>query len=580
MLLQRLSEYTQRPGAAQPLPRLYARQAIRYILDLDGDGRLLGPPIDTADAASPATRRGTRRPAPLIQRSSTIQPLLLADNAEYTFGLAREGSRVERVAACHAAYMDLLHACETAGGERAVSAVRRFLEGAGSSDLALPADVDRGALLTFRVDGRFVIDLPGVQAFWADHHDPAAHAAPVMECLVCGRRRPVLARLEGKVKGVPGKQTSGTSLISANADAFESYGQPASLGAPTCAECAERFTRAINELLADPATRVVLGGMAFVAWTRQAVPFSFTTYLSQPTPELVADLLRSLHRGGPLPPLEEAAFYGLVLSGSGGRAVVRDWIDTTVGEAKANLGRWFERQRIVGPSGEEHRPLGLYALAAATVREPRRDLSPVLPRALLHAALTGGPVPWDVLYAAVRRNRAEQTVDRSRAALIKLVLLSQDPHSAEDAMVQLDVGHPSPAYHCGRLLAVLEEIQRAAMPGINATIVDRFFGTASTAPASVFGRLLRGGQPHLAKLERDRPGTYVALQRRLEEVLAQLASFPRTLTLQEQGLFALGYYHQRGADRGAARAAAERRRGGADAVPADPTTPEHEESLA
>ena len=378
---------------------------------------------------------------------------------------------------------------------------------------------------------------------------------------------------------MPGGQTSGTSLISANAEAFESYGQPASLGAPTCAECAERFTRAINELLADPATRIVLGGMAFVAWTREAVPFSFTTYLSQPTPELVTDLLRSMHRGGPVPPLDEAAFYGLVLSGSGGRAVVRDWIDTTVGQAKASLARWFERQRIVGPSGEEQRPLGLYALAAATVREPRRDLGPVLPRALLHAALTGGPVPWDVLYAAVRRNRAEQAVDRPRAALIKLVLLSQDPHHAEDAMVQLDVGHKSPAYHCGRLLAVLEEIQRAAMPGINATIVDRFFGTASTAPASVFGRLVRGGQPHLAKLERDRPGTYGALQRRLEEVLAQLSSFPRTLTLQEQGLFALGYYHQRAADRAAARAAAERRRGEADTVPADPTTPVHEESL-
>ena len=580
MLLQRLSEYTERPGAPQALPRLYARQAIRYILELDDEGRLLGPPIDTADAASPASRRGTRRPAPLIQRAYAIKPLLLADNAEYTFGLAREGSRPDRVVACHAAYMDLVRACATASGEGAVSAVRQFLDGAGSSDLAPFAGIDRGALLTFRVEGQFVIDLPAVQLFWADYHDPAAHAAPVMECLVCGRRRPVLQRLEGKVKGVPGGRSSGTSLISANAEAFESYGQPASLGAPTCVDCSERFTRAINELLADPTTRVVLGGMAFVAWTREPVSFSFTTYLSQPTPELVTDLLRSLQRGGPVPPVDATAFYGLVLSGSGGRAVVRDWIDTTVGQAKVSLARWFERQRIVGPSGEEHRPLGLYALAAATVREPRRDLSPVLPRALLHAALTGGPLPWDVLYQAVRRNRAEQTVDRSRASLIKLVLVSQDPNHAEDTMVQQDVGHLSPAYHCGRLLAVLEEIQRAAMPGINATIVDRFFGTASTAPASVFGRLVRGAQPHLSKLERDRPGTYIALQRRLEEVLAPLSAFPRTLTLQEQGLFALGYYHQRAADRAAARAAAERRRGEADASSVDPTVPEHEESLA
>ncbi len=580
MLLQRLSEYMDRPGLPSALPRLYALQAVRYILELDGEGRLLGLPIDTADAASPVSRRGTRRPAPLIQRAVAIKPLLLADNAEYTFGLGREGSRADRVAACHLAYLDLLRACEAASGEGAVSAVRRFLEGAGSRDLTFLADIDRGALLTFRVDGQFVIDLPAVQAFWADYNDPAAHAAPLMECLVCGRRRPVLARLPGKLKGVPGGQTAGTSLISANAAAFESYGQPASLGAPTCADCAERFTRAINGLLADPATRVVLGGMAFVAWTREPVSFSFTTYLSQPTPELVAELLQSLWRGGPVPPLDETAFYGLVLSGSGGRAVVRDWIDTTVGQAKASLARWFERQRIVGPSGEEHRPLGLYALAAATVREPRTDLGPAVPRALLHAALTGGPMPWNLLYEAVRRNRAEQTVDRSRAALIKLVLASQDPHHLEDAMVQLDVGHPSPGYHCGRLLAVLEEVQRAAMPGINATIVDRFFGTASTAPASVFGRLMRGAQAHLAKLERDRPATYAALQRRLEEVLGPLPGFPRTLTLQEQGLFALGYYHQRAADRAAARAAAERRHGETEAVSADPAISEHGESFA
>jgi CRISPR-associated protein Csd1 len=580
MLLQRLREYTERPGAVKPLPRLYAPQAIRYVLELDGAGRLLGPPIDTADPASPATRRGTRRSAPVIQRTVGIKPLLLADNAEYTFGLAQEGSRPERVAACHMAYLDLLRQCEIATGEAAVRAVRRFLEEAASGDLPFFAEVDRAAVLTFRVNGQFVIDLPAVQAFWADHNDPAAYGAPMMECLVCGRRRPVLRRLEGKLKGVPGGQSSGTSLISANAEAFESYGQAASLGAPTCADCAERFTRAINELLADPVTRIVLGGMAFVAWTREPVAFSFTTYLSQPTPELVTDLLRSVARGAPMPPVDETAFYALALSGSGGRAVVRDWIDSTVGQAKANLASWFERQSIVGPSGEEHRPLGLYALAAATVRDPRKDLGPVVPRALLHAALTGGPLSWDVLYQAIRRNRAEQTVDRSRATLIKLVLASQDPHHVEEAMVQLDVDHPSPAYHCGRLLAVLEEIQRAAMPGINATIVDRFFGTASTAPASVFGRLVRGAQPHLAKLERDRPGMYTALQRRLEEVLAPLSAFPRTLTLQGQGLFALGYYHQRAADRAAARAAAERRRGETDAASPDPITLEHEEFLA
>ena len=109
-------------------------------------------------------------------------------------------------------------------------------------------------------------------------------------------------------------------------------------------------------------------------------------------------------------------------------------------------------------------------------------------------------------------------------------------------MVQLDLENQNQAYRCGRLLAVLEQVQRQAIPGANTTRVNRFFGTASSAPASVFGRLLRGAQPHLAKLDRDRPGAYRALQQRLEEVQSGIAGFPRTLTLEEQGLFALGYY--------------------------------------
>jgi CRISPR-associated protein Csd1 len=123
-------------------------------------------------------------------------------------------------------------------------------------------------------------------------------------------------------------------------------------------------------------------------------------------------------------------------------------------------------------------------------------------------------------------------------------------------MVSLQTDQTDHAYHLGRLLAVLEQVQRAALPGVNATIIDRYFGTASSAPAGVFGRLMRGAQPHLSRLERDRPATFHALQRRMEEVCGNLEGFPRTLTLEQQGLFALGYYHQRAHDR---KEATERR---------------------
>jgi CRISPR-associated protein Csd1 len=563
MLLQRLVEYSERLDLP---PHLYAKAPVRYVIELDANGDLLNPrPVDRAEAASGRGSRGADLLIPQLVRSSGVRPLLLVGNAEYTLGLGRENSKPERVAACHAAYRGLIRACAEATGEPALKAVHSFLEHDAVSGLDLPDDFDRGATITFQVEWVFPVDLPAVRAFWSELHDPASKEAPVMECLVCGQPRPVLDRLQAKLKRVPGGQPSGTALISANAEAFESYGLEASLIAPTCAECGERFTNAANELLSSDSSRIVLGGSAFIFWTREpGVDVPFRALLTDPQPRDVARLLDSV-RTGARAEVDETAFYATVLSGSGGRAVVRDWIDTTVGEVKRSLATWFDRQRIVDRSGAELKALGLFALGRATVRDPG-DLAPATPRALLRCALQGTPLPWSLLYQAVRRNRAEQGVTSWRAALIKLVLLSHGALENGEAMIQLNEANVEPAYRCGRLLAVLEEVQRKALPEAKATIVDRFFGTASSAPASVFGRLLRGAQPHLAKLERDKRGAYMALQRQLEDVQSELVGFPRTLTLEEQGLFALGYYHQRAFDRKQAREGAERRKAGLPAV--------------
>jgi CRISPR-associated protein Csd1 len=131
-------------------------------------------------------------------------------------------------------------------------------------------------------------------------------------------------------------------------------------------------------------------------------------------------------------------------------------------------------------------------------------------------------------------------VDRPRAALIKLVLAYGKEENVEEGI----------AYHCGRLLAELEAIQAAAIPGAGATMTDKYYGMASTAPATAFGMLLRHSQPHMSKLRRDKPGLAYILQERVEEITAQIGgSFPRTLTLRDQGVFALGYYGQRAATR-------------------------------
>ena len=536
-------------------PSSYQNLAVRYVIPLDSNGRLTGArPIDTADPGSRQTERGVRMQMPHVLKGSNIVARLLADTGDYALGIPRDGTERQRALAMerHRAFRDLVQRCAERTNAAEVVAVLAFLDADPLSQLDLPPDFDQSAIITFRVDGCFPTSLPAVQEFWAQENDPSRGLdgeTTTMQCLVCGHTRPSLRLIPWKIKGIRGGQTSGTSIISANAAAFESYGLEQSFIAPTCRDCAEKFSHGLNALLADQATHLYVGETTFAFWTREKVDFSPYDFLANPDPQEVKALLESARKGRPPNELDLARFYCAAFSPSGGRVAVRDWIDTTVGEIRDNLCTWFRGQAIVAPNGEMARPLGVFALSAATVRDVTKDLSPLTPRVLLHSALTGSPLPMGMLYQAVRRNRAEQTVTTPRASLIKLVLATRQPHFKEDHMMQLDPQNRNPAYLCGRLLAVLEQIQDQAIPGAKAGIVDRFYGTASSAPASVFGRLLRGAQPHLGKLQRDKRNTYRALQARLEEILPGLAGFPRTLTLEDQGLFALGYYHQRAYDR-------------------------------
>lgn len=574
MLLQELRTYTERMDMP---PALYVEAPVRYIIDLDIDGNLNGV-IDTAESGSGKTRRGMRRLVPQVQRAAGIKPLLLADKADYVFDYVGEGDKPARVQQCHAAFMALLSDCERSTQEPVVSAIRRFLEGAATAQVTeLPA-FDASGISTFRIGDVFPVDLASVQAFWAAVNDPAAKDAPVMQCVVCGERRPVLVRLQAKVKGVPGGQTAGTSIISANAPAFESYGLEESFIAPTCSDCGERFTKALNQLLSSEDQCLRVAGAAFVFWTREPESgFNVFAMLDQPDPAQVRDLLASVRSGGRTAEVDADRFFGCSLSGSGGRAVVRDWIDTTVGEAKQRLAEWFGRQEIVDPYGQPMAPIGVRSLGAATVRD-LRDLPTPTPLALFRAALTGTPLPPSLLQAAVRRCQVEQRVTRLHAALIKLALSFSNTSSLQEAsLVALDETSQDPGYRCGRLLAVLEQAQRLAIRGINQTVVDRFYGTAASAPRAVFPGLINGAKPHMAKLRRDRPGAAAALDRRLDAILIDLQTFPAVLTLEQQGLFALGYYHQRAKDRAEAQAAAERRPAG-QAAPAEADMIEDDET--
>ena len=542
MFLQQLVEYSRREDV-NISPPMYNAEPVRYWVELDHEGKLEGI-IDAADSDG---KRPKRVNVPTLGRSSSVKPKLLADNAEYALGIGRETSKAEQVTQRHHSFVELTRRCAEDTGESDVLAVLDFLDGLRTDELTLPPDFNPTATVSFRVEGRLVVGLPAVEAFWVN----AAAEGKVMQCLICGQERPAMERLQLKLKGIPGGQSAGLALISANADAFTSYGLEASYVAPTCQSCSDRFMKAANHLIADKSTHLRIGNAVYVFWTRHESTFSAALLLNSPDPDDVRALLHSVFSGG-LVQLDPNPFYAAALTASGARAVVRDWIDTTVGGAQANLARFFHLQTITDAWGEAARPLAIWQLAKATVRTGSRDdAAPWLSQALIHCALSGGPLPNSLLFKAVERCRLERDVTPPRAALIKMVLLSHESPKfpGGDEMVTLNIDNRDAAYLCGRLFAELEAVQRTALGEVGAGIVGRYYGTASSAPATVFGRLIRGAQPHLEKLRRDRPGAYHAIDERLQDIQAGLDAYPTTLTLQQQGRFALGYYHQRAADR-------------------------------
>lgn len=570
MLLEQLREYSL--GQADVPPAGYQNQAIRYIIRLDESGRYLGM-IDTSDSASKS--RGNPHPAPHVKRSMGIKPKLLADNGEYVLGIVRDDPKKppkpDRIVAQHEQFVALIESCADATKEPSVQAVVAFLRGTLLTSDQLEANFDPSATMTFRVsapnrpEGILPIELPSVRAFWADYLSPDAtvDGADDMACIVCGTVGPVLERHPLKIKGIPGGQTSGMDLISANAPAFESYGLKASQTAPTCATCAEAYGNGLNALLASKATSLWTKELAYAFWTektdRNAGEIVVGLFAEpEEHPAEVGELLKSFWSGKmDSLAIDPTRFFAAAFGASGARVVVKDWIDTTVGEARTRLARYFALQQLVQWDGSESTPVRLSYLANSTVHR-KATAPPIVSKSLVRLALAGDPLPLELLYLAVRRNRAEQGVNRNRAMLIKMVLGSRhQPHMKEiTGMTELDSANAQPAYVCGRLLATLDRIQRVALGTPNATIIDKYYGSASSAPASVFGTLIHGAQNHLGKLRGTRKPTYMALDRELQDILAALSSFPRTLTLEEQGLFALGFYHQRAADR--ARAAANR----------------------
>lgn len=583
MILQALATYYQRllerreEGLA---PFGYSPEKISYEILLATDGRVVQV-NDIRDTTG-------KKPLPCVmnvpqpeKRTVGIKSNFLWDKTSYVLGVSATSKRADKE---HEAFK-ALHREHLAGTQDAgLKALLGFLDAWTPQQFEAPHFTPDmlDANMVFRMDGEkaYLHERPAAQALrarlLASDDGGESSQESVATCLVSGESLPV-ARLHPVIKGVSGAQSSGASIVSFNQESFTSYGKSQGDNAPVSEQAAFAYTTVLNHLLRrgeHNRQRLQIGDTSIVFWAEAADGQEAEQAVRAES--LLADLLddrpsddqeaaririelEKVQKGRPLsdidPRLEEdTRMYVLGLAPNASRISIRFWEVGTLGLFARRLAE-HAHDFALEPQPWKTAP-SAYRVVLATA--PHREGSaPKMDDAMsnlvgefMRAVLTGRPYPRSLLANVLMRMRSDGHLSGLRVGICKGILARERRlginSDKEEIPVSLDKESTNAAYRLGRLFAVLESAQRQALGGqVNATIRDRYYGAASATPASVFPMLLRNAQNHLGRLRKDRPGAAVGLEKDIGEIVGGLTdSFPRSLRIEDQGRFAIGYYHQ------------------------------------
>lgn len=556
MILQALNEYYQRktrmPDSGLAPPG-FEYKPIPYLIVLSADGGFVGFD-DTREGEGKKKVAKAYLVPQTVKRSSGIAANLLWDNPNYVFGIGSKG-KPERAREQHIAFVEAIRSrlaqCDDAG----ICATLAFLERedfASAFEHPLWAEImESGANLTFRLEGDAIPVCEREAVIDALSTANEKGSGEQSLCLVSGEAD-AIERLHPSVKGVWGAQSSGASIVSFNLDAFSSYGKSQGSNAPVGQRAVFAYTTALNHLLAKGSKqRIQVGDASTVFWCampghpmEELFP-GFFGESDKDNPDLgvnaVSTLLNAPKTGARSFEDDGTRFYVLGLAPNAARIAVRFWQVKTVGELAVNIRKHFDDLRIAR-APHEPETLSLFRLLVTTATLGKAEnIPPNLGGDMMRSVIEGVPYPQTLLAGAIRRIRAEQEITYPRAAIIKACINRYS--EKEELTVSLDENNTNTAYRLGRLFAVLERIQERANPGINATIRDRYYGAASSMPVTVFSTLLKLKNHHLAKL--DNKGEAINYEKLLGQIINGITDFPAHLDLQNQGRFAIGYYHQR-----------------------------------
>lgn len=570
MILQALNNYYERmtkdPESGMP-PLGTSIENISFALVLDADGNLKGVEDLREQDGKKLFPRKMNVPA-AAKKASGIKANFLWDNTSYVIGLDNKGKQ-GRTNKCHAAFTALVkNTCTT--DDPGLKAIIAFLDAPKNEDILLGEDWPQicGTNLVFRLEGTpgFIHDRDAARMAWTTEINDLK-TTPTGQCLVTGKTNQPIARLHPAVKGVRNAQTAGASIVSFNKNAFESYKKGQSFNAPVSEHAAFAYTTALNSLLSRKSRqKIQVGDTSIAFWaecSNQAEEF-FAELFDPPTKPktensnvddqqstgLIRGLLKAIREGRQvtdiLPDLDESVqFYILGLSPNAARLSIRFWEVNTIGNLLIRIGKHYEQLKIVPQfdSQPEFPPLWRLLCQTATLGKSE-NVSPVLAGGMTKAILTGSAYPQSLLPVVLGRIRAEHDVTYFRAALLKAFLIR---NKNMEVPVALNPDRTDRPYLLGRLFATLEKAQEDAIPGTNATIKDRYLGSASATPGQIFSMLLKNSANHLSKLRKtpETRGRSTYYEIIIQDIVAQFSDFPTTLSAEEQGLFMIGYYHQR-----------------------------------
>lgn len=575
MILQALVRCYESLAAAGKLEKPgWSMVKVSWGLELTPEGQIQRLwPLEIADAKGKKRPQMIKLPAQ-TKKTVGVASNFLCENSSYILGHDNKGKperSLECFKACAARHREIL----TEVDHPMAKAILRFFAGwnpqtAEENAVLAPEweEILKGGNLVFCMEGVYAQDVPEIAQAW-DEAYADDEKAEMGRCLVTGQKAPV-AILHPSIKGIVGAQSSGAALVSFNAPSLESFGkddrdkQGQGRNAPVSTYAAFAYTEALNYLLREPAYHSRLGDTTLIYWAEGAeeeyssamAGMMFSDNMEQ---EDLKDVMEALSSGktvlwNKLPLNPDNRFYILGIAPNAARLAVRFFLQDTFGRFAANLDRHQKRLEIVRPAFDEREGLSVWSLLRETANPNSREKKAPEPlvSALMRAVLMNAPYPAELFIQTEIRLRAEHEVSRGKAAILKAYLLrnvvelNPDNHPYKEVLqVQLNetTTHLPYPYRLGQLFAVLEALQLKANPGINATIKDRYFNSACATPAVVFPTLIRLAQNHLNKLD---GGIKVYYDKMITGLLnAVEESYPVRLSLQDQGIFQIGYYHQK-----------------------------------